>query len=93
MLLLVMMLLVGLFAAIWGFLACFFPARWHRLVEVLSFGADWTMLSSPPKFLSKTVKLGQQAAGFVIFLTGCWFAYVAASAIYNELTRRVTIHQ
>jgi hypothetical protein len=33
MLILVMMLLIGLFAGVWGFLMCFFPARWDKLTE------------------------------------------------------------
>lgn len=35
-LLIMMMLLLGSFAALWGFLACFYPARFRRLVDLLS---------------------------------------------------------
>ncbi len=34
---LVLMLLIGLFAGVWGFLMCFFPARWDKLTEAMSF--------------------------------------------------------
>lgn len=91
--LLIMMLLLGLFAAIWGFLACFFPVRWRQLVDFFSFGADWSVLSSPPKFLTKTVNGISRAAGFIIFLVGCWFVYMASSLIYSELTGRAMTHR
>jgi len=91
--LLVMMLLLGSFAALWGFLACFCPARFRRFVDLLSFGADWSAFSSPPKFLAKTVNGLNRAAGFVIFLVGCWFVYMAAWLIYSDFVRRGMIHR
>lgn len=33
MLILIMMLLIGLFAGVWGLLMCFFPTRWDKLTE------------------------------------------------------------
>jgi len=91
--LLIMMMLLGSFGALWGFLACFFPRRWHRLVEFLSFGADWSALSSPPRFLIKPFNALSRAAGFIIFLVGCWFVYIAASSMYLQLTGRTAIHR
>ena len=91
-LLIMMMLLLGSFAALWGFLACFYPARFRRLVDLLSFGADWSALSSPPKFLAKIVSGLSRAAGFIIFLVGCWFVYMATSLIYSDFFHRGMIH-
>jgi len=88
MLLLIMMLLLGSFAALWGFLACFSPAKFRRLVSFLSFDADWSALSSPPKFLTKTVHGLNRAAGFIIFLAGLWFVYMAASLISANIASR-----
>ena len=39
---LVMMLLIGLFAGVWGFLMCFCPARWDKLTEAMSFAGRST---------------------------------------------------
>lgn len=88
MALLIMMLLLGAFVAFWGFLACFSPARFRGLVDFFSFGADWSALSSPPKFLAKTVNGLNRVAGFVIFLVGSWFVYMAVSLIYSHVTAR-----
>lgn len=47
MAILVMMLLIGLFAGVWGFMACFLPERWGKLTEATSFAGRWTEPSSP----------------------------------------------
>ena len=86
--LLIMTLLLCSAAALWGFFACFFPTKFRRLVSNLSCGADWSPLSSPPKFLTKTVNGLNRAAGFIIFLTGLWFVYMAASLIYAGIASR-----
>ena len=76
-----------LLAALWGFLGCFSPAKFRRLVSFLSFGADWSALSSPPKFLAKTANGLNRAAGFIIFLAGLWFVFMAA-LIYADIASR-----
>jgi len=86
MLILVMMLLVGSFVGIWGFMACFLPARWDRLTALISFAGRWTEPS--PKRVHPLIRLGQRAGGLVTCAVGCWFAYVAASEIYLVLTGR-----
>ncbi len=90
MLILVMMLLIGLFAGVWGFMMCFLPARWDRLTEAMSFAGRWTEPS--PKRLHPLIRFGNRVAGLVIFAVGCWFAYVAASEIYLVLTGRAVSH-
>jgi hypothetical protein len=90
MLMLVMMLLIGLFAGVWGFLMCFFPARWDRLTEAMSFAGRWTEPS--PKPLHRLIRFGHRVAGLVILAVGSWFAYMAASEIYLVLTGRATPH-
>jgi len=90
MLILVMMLLIGLFAGVWGFLMCFFPARWDKLTEAISFAGRWTEPS--PKRLHPLLRLGNRIAGLPILAVGCWFAYMAASEIYLVLTGRATTH-
>lgn len=79
MVILVMMLLVGLAAGVWGFMMCFIPARWERLTATISFAGHWTEPS--PKRLHPLIRFGNRVAGLVIFFVGCWFAYVAASKI------------
>ncbi len=90
MLILVMMLLIGLFAGVWGFMMCFLPARWDRLTEAMSFAGRWTEPS--PKRLNPLIRLGNRVAGLAILAVGCWFSYVAASEIYLVLTGRATSH-
>lgn len=90
MLILVMMLLIGLVASVWGFLMCFFPGRWDRLTEVMSFTGRWTEAS--PKRPHPLIRFGNRVAGLVILAVGCWFAYVAASEIYLVLKGRTVSH-
>lgn len=90
MLILFMMLLIGLFAGIWGFTACFLPAQWDRLTEGISFADRWTVPSAKP--IHPIIRLGYRGAGVVICVVGCWFAYVAASGIYRLLTGRAVVH-
>jgi len=86
MLILLGMLLIGLFAAVWGFMMCFLPARWDRLTEALG-GPTPRWMYPGPKYLAPIMKLGSRAAGMVICIVGCWFTYIAASEIYRFLTR------
>ena len=88
MLILVMMLIIGLFAGAWGFMACFLPARWDRLTEAMSSAGRWTEPRSkrPHPF----IRFINRLAGLPICAVGCWFAYIAASEIYLELTGRAT---
>lgn len=88
MLILVMMMLIGLFAGLWGFMMCFLPARWDKLTEAMSFAGRWTEPS--PKRLNPFIRFVNRVAGLAIFAVGCWFAYVAASEIYLVLTGRAT---
>jgi hypothetical protein len=88
MLMLLMMLLIGLFAGVWGFLMCFFPARWDKLTEAISFAGRWTEPS--PKRLHPLLRFGNRIGGLAILAVGCWFAYMAASEIYLALTGRAT---
>jgi hypothetical protein len=66
---LVMMQLIGLFAGVWGFLMCFFPARSDKLTEAVSFAGRWT--ESSPKRLHPLIRFGNRASGLVIFAVGC----------------------
>lgn len=90
MLILTMMLLVGLAAAVWGFIMCFLPVRWDRLTEKMSFARRWTEQSA--KRSHPLVGFGHRVAGLAIFGVGCWFAYVAASEIYLVFTGRAVNH-
>jgi hypothetical protein len=90
MLILVMMLLIGLFAGAWGFMMCFFPKRWDKLIEATSFAGRWTEPS--PKPLHWLLKFGNRIAGLTILAVGCWFVYMAASEIHLVLTGRATTH-
>ncbi len=90
MLILGMMLLIGVAAGLWGFLMCFFPARWDKLTEAMSFAGRWTGPS--PKRPHSLIRLGNRAAGLVILAVGGWFAYTAASEIYLVLAGRATTH-
>lgn len=90
MLILVIMVLLGLFASVWGFMMCFLPARWDRLTEAMSFAGRWTEPS--PKRVNPFIRFVNRAAGLVIFAGGCWFAYMAASEIYLVLTGHATSH-
>jgi hypothetical protein len=90
MLILVMMLLIGLFAGVWGFMMCFLPARWDRLTEAMSFAGRWTEPST--KRPNPLIRFINRVAGLAILAVGCWFAYMAASEIYLVLTGRGTPH-
>ena len=90
MLILILMLLIGLAAAVWGFLMCFVPARWERLTEVITVADHWTVPAA--KQLHPIVRFGNRAAGFVICVVGCWFVYIAASKIYLVFTGQAVIH-
>jgi hypothetical protein len=91
---LVMMLLIGLFASVWGFLMCFFPARWDRLTEAMSFAGRWTEPSPERQhpLIRLVVRLGECIGGLAVCAVGCWFAYLASSGIYHVLTGRATTH-
>ena len=84
MLILLMMLLIGLLAGIWGFMMCFLPARWERLTEAIG-GPTPRWMYPGPKRLAPIMRLVSRAAGMVICLGGCWFAYLAGSSIYRSL--------
>ena len=86
MLILLGMLLIGLFGGLWGFLMCFLPARWVRLTEAIG-GPTPRWMYPGPKRLAPIIKLGNRAAGMIIFIVGGWFTYSAASGIYRYLTR------
>jgi hypothetical protein len=88
MLLLIMMLLMGLAAGVWGGMMCFLPDRWERLTEAISFAGRWTEPS--PKRPNPLIRFINRIAGLVILAVGCWFAYTAASEIYHVLTGRAT---
>jgi hypothetical protein len=90
MLILVMMLLIGLFAGVWGFMACFLPEQWDRLTETISLAGRWTEPS--PKRLHPLLRFGNRIGGLAILAVGCWFAYMAALEIYLVLTGRATTH-
>lgn len=91
MLILALMLLIGLLAAIWGFLMCFFPAKWERLTETTSFAGRWSVAT--PKRLHPIVKLGNRVSGVAILAVGGWFAYVAASKFYLILAAHAATHE
>jgi len=86
MLILLGMLLIGLFAASWGFTMCFFPAQWGRLTEAIG-GPSPRWMYPGPKSLAPIMKLGSRAVGMVICIAGCWFACVAVTEIYRVLAR------
>jgi len=89
MLILVLMLVIGLFAAIWGFLMCFLPTQWDRLTEAISFASHWTQPST--RRLNPATQFVNQIAGFAIFGVGSWFTYAAVSEIYLVLIRHKAI--
>jgi len=86
MLILLMMLVVGLLAGIWGFMMCFLPARWLRVTEFIG-GPTPRWMYPGPQVLAPIVKLASRAAGMVICIVGGWFAYVAASQIIRLFMR------
>ncbi len=90
MLLLIMMLLMGLAASVWGFMMCFLPAQWDRLTEAMSCAGRWTepSLKRPNPF----IRFINRIAGLVILAVGCWFVYMGASEIYLVLAGRATRH-
>ena len=90
MLILLMMLIIGLVAVLWGFMMCFLPARWDRLTEAMSFARHWT--EGNPKSLHPALRFGYRVAGLAIFGAGCWFTYMATSGIYLVLSGRTVIH-
>jgi hypothetical protein len=82
MLILLMMLLIGLFAGIWGFVMCFLPTLWDRLTEAIG-GPTPQWMYPGPKRLAPLIKLVSRAAGMVICIGGGWFTYVAATEIFR----------
>lgn len=86
MLILLMMMLVGILAGIWGFIMCFLPARWDRLTEAIG-GPTPRWMYPGPKRLAPFTKVVSRAAGMVICVVGCWFAYTAAVEIYRITAR------
>ncbi len=83
MAILVLMLSVGLIAAIWGFMACFMPAQWYKLTEAMGFADRWTVRTH--NRLNPFLSFGNRVAGLVIFAGGSWFTYLAARGIYRVL--------
>jgi hypothetical protein len=71
MLILLGMLLIGLFAAAWGFTMCFLPAQWDRLTEAIGGPTPRWMFPGPkslaPIMNSVTVRL---AWSFVLEVVG-----------------------
>ena len=86
MLILLMMLLIGILAGIWGFMMCFLPAQWDRLTQAIG-GPTPRWMYPGPKRLAPIIKLVSRAAGMIICTGGCWFAYTAAAEIYRVLVR------
>ena len=86
MLILLGMPLIGVLAGIWGFMMCFLPARWDRLTEALG-GPTPRWMYPGPKSLAPIVKAASRAAGLLICIAGCWFAYIAALETCRFLTR------
>lgn len=93
-LLLFLMLLIGGLATFWGFVACFFPARWDRFTERISFADRWAEAAPRRQhpFVRFVLRLGQRMAGFATCAVGCWFVYIAASEMYRALTGRARSH-
>jgi hypothetical protein len=93
MLILAMMLLIGLFVGVSGFMACFLPAQWDRLTEKISFADHWSEASPkrPHPLIRLVMRLGQCVGGLVTCVVGCWFAYLAAFGIYRVLTGQAVI--
>ena len=65
MLILLGMLLIGLFAGIWGFLMFFFPDQWDRLTEAIG-GPTPRWMYPGPRPLAPIIKLGNRPGGLVI---------------------------
>ena len=86
MLILLGMLLMGLFAGASGFLMCLLPAQWDKLTEAIG-GSTPRWMYPGPKRVAPIIKLGSRAAGMVICVAGCWFAYTAAAEIYKVVVR------
>jgi hypothetical protein len=84
------MLLIGLLAAIWGFMMCFLPVQWDKLTETVSLADRWTAPNS--KRLHSIIRLGNRIAGMFILAGGCWFAYEAIAEMYLVLIGRDTPH-
>ena len=86
MLILLGMLLIGLLAAVWGFMMCFLPTRWENLTEAIG-GPTPRWMYPGPRHLAPIIKLSSRAAGLVICIAGGWFTYIGASGIRRFLTR------
>ena len=86
MLILLGMLLIGLLAAVWGFMMCFLPTRWENLTEAIG-GPTPRWMYPGPKHLAPIIKLTSRAAGIVICVGGCWFAYLAMSGMFHLLSK------
>lgn len=85
MLILLLMLVLGLIAAVGGLMACLFPKRWERVTELISFSDHWTVPASNRSRLRPVLRIANRVAGIPIFVAGCWFCYVALSSIYAIL--------
>jgi hypothetical protein len=90
---LILMLLIGLLAAVWGFIACFLPSQWNRLQEKISFADQWSESSPEPQhpLIRVVMRIGQSIGGLAICAVGCWFTYLAASGIYRRLTGQAIV--
>jgi hypothetical protein len=86
MLILIGMLLIGSVAAVWGFSMSFLPERWERLANVMIYADRWTAPTRHRTRLQRFLRIGHQLAGVPICAVGCWFTYIAASAIYRSLS-------
>lgn len=91
---LILMLLLGLLAAVWGFMACFLPSQWNQLQEKMSFADQWSESSPKPQhpLIRVGMRIGQFIGGLATCAVGCWFTYLAASGIYRRLTGQAVIH-
>lgn len=85
MLILLLMLVLGLIAAVGGLMGCFFPKQWERVIELISFADRWTVPASNRSRLRPVLRIANRIAVIPIFVVGCWFCYVAVSAIYAIL--------
>ena len=88
MLILLLVLLMGLFAAVWGFMACFLPSQWNRFSDTISLADRWS--ESIPERRHPLIRLVRRLAecigGLGVCAVGCWFTYLAGSSIYRRLT-------
>ncbi len=90
MLILLALVALGVLASVWGFLMCFFPTRWQRLTETMSFAHQWT--EPAPKRVHPLIQFANRIGGLGIFAGGCWFTYMASSEIYSVIAKRTVTH-